>query len=241
MAGVSHELNTPLGNSLLIASSIEDNIDRISEIIETGPVKRSDFKLFATRCKDACVLLLRSLRTSANLVSSFKQVAVDQASAQARHFNLQQTCNEVVATMMNQVRQAGHQLSIDVPKDIQLYSYPGPLGQVLINLLQNALLHAFDGRQHGEMRLSAEMLNELEVRLRFHDNGVGIPEENLSRIFEPFFTTKPTGQGTGLGLSVVRGLVGLHQEAGGPAGGVELEARRREGQRQRPALAGDVQ
>ncbi|WMW80728.1 two-component regulator propeller domain-containing protein [Undibacterium cyanobacteriorum] len=207
VAGVSHELNTPLGNSLLIASSIEDNIDRISEIIETGPVKRSDFKLFATRCKDACVLLLRSLRTSANLVSSFKQVAVDQASAQARHFNLQQTCNEVVATMMNQVRQAGHQLSIDVPKDIQLYSYPGPLGQVLINLLQNALLHAFDGRQNGEMRLSAEMLNEFEVRLRFHDNGVGIPEENLNRIFEPFFTTKLGYGGSGLGMHITYNIV----------------------------------
>ena len=207
VAGVSHELNTPLGNSLLIASSIEDNVNRISEVIESGPVKRSDFRQFATRCKEACVLLLRSLRTSANLVSSFKQVAVDQASAQARHFNLQQTCNEVIATMMNQVRQAGHQLSIEIPKEIQLYSYPGPLGQVLINLLQNALLHGFDGRQHGQMHLSARTLNDFEVRLSFHDNGVGIPEENLSRIFEPFFTTKLGYGGSGLGMHITYNIV----------------------------------
>jgi ligand-binding sensor domain-containing protein/signal transduction histidine kinase len=207
VAGVSHELNTPLGNSLLIASSIEDNINRISEVIESGPVKRSDFKQFAERCKEACVLLLRSLRTSANLVSSFKQVAVDQASAQARVFNLQQTANEVVATMMSQVRQAGHTLQIEIPSGIQLNSYPGPFGQVLINLLQNAMLHAFEGRQNGLMRLTASMVGEDHVRVCFEDDGVGIPEENLGRIFEPFFTTKLGHGGSGLGMHITYNIV----------------------------------
>ena len=207
VAGVSHELNTPLGNSLLIASSIEDNINHISEIIESGPVKRSDFKQFAERCKEACVLLLRSLRTSANLVSSFKQVAVDQASAQSRVFNLQQTANEVVATMMNQVRQAGHSLQVEIPSGIQLHSYPGPFGQVLINLLQNAMLHAFEGKQNGLMRLTASMVGEDHVRVCFEDDGVGIPEENLGRIFEPFFTTKLGHGGSGLGMHITYNIV----------------------------------
>jgi len=207
VAGVAHELNTPLGNSLLIASSIEDNIQQISEKIESGPVKRSDFKNFAERCQEALTLLMRSLHTSANLVSSFKQVAVDQASAQARSFDLKQTTVEIIATMMNQVRHAEHELMIDIPEKIEMHSYPGPYGQVLINLLQNAMLHAFEGRKHGIMTISAHRLSGDLVQISFKDNGIGIQEEYLHRIFEPFFTTKLGHGGSGLGLNVTYNIV----------------------------------
>lgn len=207
VAGVAHELNTPLGNSLLIASSIEDNVQQISQKIESGPVKRSDFKNFAERCQEAVTMLLRSLNTSANLVSSFKQVAVDQASAQLRHFDLKQTTAEIIATMMNQVRHAEHQLVVDIPEKITMHSYPGPYGQVLINLLQNAMLHAFDGRKHGQMTISAQRLGNDQVQITFKDNGVGIPEDFLHRIFEPFFTTKLGHGGSGLGLNVTYNIV----------------------------------
>ncbi len=207
VAGVAHELNTPLGNSLLIASSIEDSVQRMSETIEGGSVKRSDFKNFAERCVDACTLLMRSLHTSANLVSSFKQVAVDQASAQARVFDLKKTTTEIIATMMNQVRQSEHQLLIDIPDHIAMHSYPGSYGQVLINLLQNAMLHGFEGRKHGVMKISACLLTPERVQIKFEDNGVGIKEENLNRIFEPFFTTKLGHGGSGLGLNVTYNIV----------------------------------
>lgn len=207
VAGVAHELNTPLGNSLLIASAIEDNVHQIAEKIETGPIKRSDFKNFAERCLEACTLLMRSLHTSANLVSSFKQVAVDQASAQARSFNLKKTTNEIIATMMNQVRQSEHQLQIDIPDNIDMHSYPGPYGQVLINLLQNAILHGFEGRKQGLMTISAQLISNDRVQIRFEDNGVGIREDNLHRIFEPFFTTKLGHGGSGLGLNVTYNIV----------------------------------
>jgi ligand-binding sensor domain-containing protein/signal transduction histidine kinase len=207
VAGVAHELNTPLGNSLLIASSIEDNIQQISEKIESGPVKRSDFKNFAERCQEALTLLMRSLHTSANLVSSFKQVSVDQASAQARCFDLKQTTVEIIATMMNQVRHAEHELIIDIPEEIEMHSYPGPYGQVLINLLQNAMLHAFETRKHGIMTISAHRLSNDLVQISFRDNGIGIKEEYLHRIFEPFFTTKLGHGGSGLGLNVTYNIV----------------------------------
>ncbi|MFZ6818934.1 sensor histidine kinase [Undibacterium sp. Ji22W] len=207
VAGVAHELNTPLGNSLLIASAIEDNIHQITEKIDAGPVKRSDFKNFANRCLEACTLLMRSLHTSANLVSSFKQVAVDQASAQARTFNLKITTTEIIATMMNQVRLSEHQLQIDIPEDIEMHSYPGPYGQVLINLLQNAILHGFEGRTQGQMKISAQVIATDRVQIKFEDNGVGIKADNLHRIFEPFFTTKLGHGGSGLGLNVTYNIV----------------------------------
>ena len=207
VAGVAHELNTPLGNSLLIASSLEDTIKSINERIALGTVKRSDFNHFSERALEACTLLLRNLQTSANLVSSFKQVAVDQASAQGRHFNLKKTTTEVVATMMNLVRQSGHQLLINIPDNIELQSYPGPYGQVLVNLLQNALLHAFDGRQHGHIHISAELITPERVVIKFQDNGTGIKEEHLNRIFEPFFTTKLGQGGSGLGMNITYNIV----------------------------------
>ncbi|MBC3873614.1 sensor histidine kinase [Undibacterium flavidum] len=207
VAGVAHELNTPLGNSLLIASAIEDNVHQITEKIDAGPVKRSDFKNFAERCLEACTLLMRSLHTSANLVSSFKQVAVDQASAQARSFNLKKTTTEIVATMMNQVRLAEHQLDIDILENIEMHSYPGPYGQVLINLLQNAILHGFESRKQGKMTISAQLITNDRVQIKFEDNGVGIKTANLHRIFEPFFTTKLGHGGSGLGLNVTYNIV----------------------------------
>ncbi|MBY0574419.1 MAG: GAF domain-containing protein [Undibacterium sp.] len=207
VAGVAHELNTPLGNSLLIASSLEDNIQDFAGQVEAGLLKRSDLKTFVNHALDASVLLMRNLKTSANLVSSFKQVAVDQTSAQRRDFNLCVTTKEVVATMMNQVRQANHELLIDMPHDIQMSSYPGPLGQVLVNFLQNAMLHAFEGRQGGVMRITAKAHGNDRVQIRFEDNGTGISEDNIGRIFEPFFTTKLGHGGSGLGLNVTYNIV----------------------------------
>jgi signal transduction histidine kinase len=207
VAGVAHELNTPLGNSLLIASSIEETIQRMSETIERGSVKRSEFKNFSERCTDACTLLMRSLHTSANLVSSFKQVAVDQASAKVSIFDLKKTTTEIIATMMNQVRQSEHQLVIDIPDSIAMHSYPGSYGQVLINLLQNAMLHAFEGRKQGQMTISASLMSTDRVQIKFEDNGNGIKEEYLHRIFEPFFTTKLGHGGSGLGLNVTYNIV----------------------------------
>ncbi len=207
VAGVAHELNTPLGNSLLIASSIEDSIEKINVIIDSGMVKRSDFRQFSERCRDACALLMRSLKTSTNLVSSFKQVAVDQASAQARRFDLLQTTEEIAATIMNQVRQAGHHLLIDIPAKIELNSYPGSYGQVVINLIQNAMVHGFEGRRDGSIRISAQRLGNDKVQIIVEDNGSGIPEENINRIFEPFFTTKLGQGGSGLGLHITYNIV----------------------------------
>lgn len=206
VAGIAHELNTPIGNALMVASTLADQ----QEIFESGleqSLSRSALNHFLISVRDSADILDRNLRRTADLINSFKQVAVDQTSEQRRQFNLHEVAHEVVVTLSPSLRKTTHTLVSEVPENIQLDSFPGPLEQVLMNLTTNALRHAFDGRQHGQMRLSAESLPDQWVRIVFSDNGVGISEQNLQKIFDPFFTTKLGQGGSGLGLSISYNIV----------------------------------
>ena len=155
----------------------------------------------------SCATPAISEPSAADLVNSFKQVAVDRTTEQRRMFNLQQVTHEVVATMMNRIRNANHIIEYEVPDTLAMDSYPGPFGQVLANFINNALLHAFEGRQHGRMHLSASAPAEGRALVVFSDDGGGIPAEHLGRIFDPFFTTKLGQGGSGLGLSISYNIV----------------------------------
>ncbi|MES3020919.1 MAG: two-component regulator propeller domain-containing protein [Pseudomonadota bacterium] len=207
VAGVAHELNTPIGNSLLMASTLQQKTSYIAEKFDEANLRKSDLANFIGEAKEASSLIMRSLLSAADLVNSFKQVAVDQASAHRRRFNLEQAVGEITATMMNQVRKDGHKLELDIPGEIMMDSFPGPLGQVIINFINNAALHAFDDRPGGTMRLSATLPAPRMVRLVFRDDGAGIPPDHLARIFDPFFTTKLGFGGSGLGLNITYNIV----------------------------------
>jgi signal transduction histidine kinase len=201
VAGVAHELNTPIGNSLLMASTLHEKTLGIRQALAASALRRSELDAYVGAAGEASELIERSLHQAADLVNSFRQVSVDQASAQRRRFELGLACQEIVATLMNKVRLAGHALVLEVPGGIAMDSYPGPLGQVLINFVNNALLHAFDG-PGGSMRLSAELIDSDWVRIAFADDGRGIAREHLARVFDPFFTTRMGQGGTGLGLNI---------------------------------------
>jgi signal transduction histidine kinase len=113
---------------------------------------------------------------------------------------------EILTTLGPTLRKTTHTVQCTIPDDITLDSYPGPLGQILTNLINNAVLHAFDGREHGVVSINAELLPDSRVRLTVQDNGRGIPEENLAKVFDPFFTTKFGKGGSGLGLNIVYNL-----------------------------------
>ena len=201
VAGVAHELNTPIGNSLLMASTLQEKTLEIKAALDATALRRSELAGYIGAAREASELIMRSLNQAADLVNSFRQVAVDQASVQRRRFDLARACHEIAATMMNKVRLAGHSLEVEVPEGIVMDSYPGPFGQVMINFVNNALLHAFDA-PGGRMRLSARALEGGWVQLRFADDGRGIAPEHLMRVFDPFFTTRMGQGGTGLGLSI---------------------------------------
>ncbi len=215
VAGVAHEINTPIGNSLMMASALQEKTDVIERALDGQALQFHQLRDFILDAKEASAVILRGLTNASQLVNSFKQVALDRASAQRRIFDLQQTSQEVIATLMNQIRLAGHCIECEIEPNILLDSYPGPYGQVLSNFINNALLHAFDEKIAGVMRLSASLSasssasssaclsnapGEPFVEIRFEDNGVGINAQHLGRIFDPFFTTKMGRGGNGLGL-----------------------------------------
>ncbi len=206
VAGVAHELNTPLGNSLMMVSEMQVQIDAFSQKLN-APLQRTDLLSFMEDVQEASTVIQRSISSAADLVSSFKQVAMDRTTAQRRMFNLEQTSHEILATMTNQIRIAGHQIELEMPLDINMNSYPGPYGQVISNFINNSLLHGFEGREAGKMRLSARQEVAERVLIEFFDNGVGIVESDIKRIFDPFFTTKMGQGGSGLGLSISYNIV----------------------------------
>jgi len=206
VAGVAHELNTPIGNSLLMASTLQEKTESLATRFVRNDLRKSELEGWIAAAREASALIMRSLHAAADLVNSFKQVSVDQASTQRRRFDLAQACHEILATMMNQVRRAGHTLDLRIEPGIAMDSYPGPLGQVLINFVNNALLHAFDERG-GTMSITAERMAGERVRVAFRDDGRGIAPEHLARIFDPFFTTRMGQGGSGLGLNIAYNIV----------------------------------
>lgn len=206
VAGLSHELNTPIGNALMSASTLQDEARKLLHHIEHG-LKRSHLTSFVDDAVSQCELLLRNLQKATDLIMGYKQVAVDQTSSQRRNFDLANVVDDVVMTLRPAFRNTQLQLGVDMAPGIKLNSYPGPLGQIIINLVHNALLHAFDGRVGGEVRIVGRACGDDQVELVFTDNGAGIAEEVQGKIFDPFFTTRMGRGGSGLGLNIVHGIV----------------------------------
>lgn len=207
VAGIAHELNTPIGNSVTIASTIIDEAQTMQKMIDQGQLRRSAFLEFLERLKSGADVLLRSLSRASELILSFKHVAVDQSSEKRRRFDLRQVIEEIVLTNTALFAKTPYSLELELSTGITMNSFPGALGQILTNLITNALAHGFDGRSSGKMKIRSVLIETENVRLEFSDDGVGIPEHHLSRVYDPFFTTKFGQGGSGLGLNIVYNLV----------------------------------
>lgn len=206
VASVTHELNTPLGNSLMTASTCADLAKRFQVQMESGQLRRSDLNAFLAEIREGSDLIERNLHRAVELVRNFKQVAADQASEQRRLFDVAEVVREVLDTLSPSLKRHSHRVLVDVPADIWIDSFPGALGQVLINLINNAYLHAFEGRQGGSVRIVASAADGL-VHLRIADDGAGMSPQRLFQLFQPFFSTKIGKGGTGLGMTIVENLV----------------------------------
>ena len=206
VAGVAHELNTPIGNAMMMASSMEQMEKDLSKAVQAG-LKRSVFEAFLAELKESTDIVQRNLRRAAELISSFKQVAVDQSSYQRRTFDLAEVVHELRVTLSPTLRKAQVALSEDVAGKLAMNSYPGPLTQVLMNIVNNSVMHAFDGRTDRQVSIVSEDADDDHIRLVVSDNGCGIPAEHQPRLFDPFFTTRLGQGGSGLGLHIVYNLV----------------------------------
>lgn len=206
VASVSHELGTPIGNSLIAADMLLENVVQIHNDLEHEMLKRDDLEIFVQAVQEGGGLLQKNLRRAADLLLNFKQVAADQASEQRRVFDLAEVVREIIATLAPSLRGKPHRVAMHVADGILMDSHPGALGQVVINLVNNAYVHAFEGRNDGVLTISAESDGKL-VTMHVVDNGVGMSPETLENLMQPFFTTKMGKGGTGLGMSIVENLV----------------------------------
>ncbi len=206
VAGVAHELNTPIGNAMTVASTISDGLRPLIEEYKAGNVRRST--LAAVAGSDTGIsILLRNLERAAHMIGNFKQVAVDQTSEQRRPFDLATVTTEVLSTITPAIRKAGNTLTTHLAPDLMCDSFPGPYGQVLTNLVMNCVLHAFPQGRPGTIVITTEAVDAHTVRLRVDDDGQGMSEEVRQKVFDPFFTTRMGTGGTGLGMNIVQGFV----------------------------------
>lgn len=204
VAGIAHELNTPIGNSLMMASTLQARTRELTKLMAEG-LRKSDLDSYLLMVNEAGQILTASLNQSARLISSFKQVAVDQTSYQRRIFSLKEIIEEVILTMAPSIRHQQLRIEQKIDGSIELDSFPGPIGQILLNLVNNAMVHAFEGKS-GDLWITSEADSEMVV-LAVRDNGQGIAPDNLKRIFDPFFTSRLGQGGSGLGLNIVYNLV----------------------------------
>jgi signal transduction histidine kinase len=208
VAGVAHELNTPIGNARLVATTLVDRAQSLSDMLASGRVSRREIDQIALDFQNAAEIIDKSLSRASDLVRSFKQVASDQTSNQRRKFKLADVVRENELLLSPRLSKSGVTLGISISPDLEMDSYPGDLGQVITNLVENAVVHAYADFQGGCVDIEAHLLSGNEtVVLTISDHGHGMDNATQARIFDPFFTTRMGRGGTGLGLSIVFGIV----------------------------------
>ncbi|MFB2734016.1 sensor histidine kinase [Shewanella mangrovisoli] len=206
VAGVAHELNTPVGASLMTLSSMKNECSKLQSAFETG-LKRSDVDTYFEHFYEGAEIVQANLERAAALVKSFKRLAVDRTGEERRVFKLTSLVQDMLHTSWLRMKKQFHELNIDISPEIELNSYPGALGQVLENLVSNALTHAFEDVGNGQINITAYCLEDAFVAITVTDNGGGMDDATLKQIFDPFFTTRRGKGGTGLGLHLAHQLV----------------------------------
>jgi len=206
VAGVSHELNTPIGNALMAATTLQAHMERLIEQVRRG-LTRSAMDEFLDLGREGASMVVGNLMRASALIQGFKQVAVDRTSAQRRGYDLRSVVADTVMTLMPQMRRRGIVVRQDIPEDLSMDGFPGPLGQVLGNLLDNAAIHGLAGRHGGDISITATREGADRVVIVVADRGHGIAPEHMPRLFEPFFTTRLGQGGSGLGLMIARNIV----------------------------------
>lgn len=207
VAGVAHEVSTPIGTALTAASFLTGRAKSIREHLEQETLKKSDLDSFIAQLTEMTFAMVNSMERASDLVGSFKQVAVDRSTEEEITFSLAPHIKTVCQSFTPLIDRAGHRLKIKCPPHLKIYSRPGVLSQVLSNFITNALTHAYEAGKKGTLTINVTYPDVDTVYIAFSDDGKGILPELLDRIFDPFFTTKRGSGGSGLGLSIAYNLV----------------------------------
>jgi len=206
VAGVAHEINTPVGVALSATSTMAEKNRILSELFATGEMKRSNLTEYLESTREGVEMSLLNLNRASDLIRSFKMVAADQVSESRRSFNVREYIGQVLLSLRPKLKKTPHRVEVECEEDLVIESYPGALSQILTNFIVNSLTHAYGEGQVGLIRIKIEK-NDGMLTLTYSDDGCGIAPEMQDRIFEPFFTTARAKGSTGLGLHIVFNIV----------------------------------
>jgi len=206
VAGVAHEINTPIGIAITASSYLEDTTQGFSKLYDNNTISKKSLVNHINTTIESTKLIRTNLNRAANLIQGFKEVAVDQSNDAIREFELKHYLNEILASLQPQIKRSQCQVKLNCPDEQLIRTSPGAIAQIITNLVMNAIIHAFEDVPHGLITIDIEQKDE-SINLLFTDSGCGISPENLSNIFEPFFTTKRGEGGSGLGMHIVYNLV----------------------------------
>nr|NJM00876.1 response regulator [Desulfobacula sp.] len=218
VAGVAHEINTPVGVGVTAASFLDAKTSEVKKIYEAGELKRSELESYLQTVEEVSNSILINMERAAELISSFKQVAVDQSSESRRQFNLKEYIHEILLSLRPRYKKTQHAINVACEPDIELNSFPGAFSQILSNLIMNSLIHGFQGIEKGIISIHISR-QEGDILFVYRDNGRGMGPEEREKVFDPFYTTMRGKGGTGLGMSIVFNLVTQTLK-----GGIECES-----------------
>jgi len=206
VAGVAHEINTPVGITLTGASILQEATDQINLAMNAGNIKKSQIQEYIDTAVESTRLIMANSQRAAELIHSFKQIAVDQTSESKRPFKVKDYIDEVVMCLHPRLKKTNIQVKVNCEKDVELDSYSGAFAQIMTNLIMNSLTHAYEASDTGCIEITAALHSDVLV-LKFADDGKGIRPEFIGKIFDPFFTTQLGKGGSGLGLNIVFNLI----------------------------------
>ncbi|GGO68614.1 sensor histidine kinase [Bowmanella pacifica] len=206
LSSLTHEVNTPIGVAVTAASHLRGQLHKTNQLFVQNQLTRSALRAFYAESAEAMQIIERNLQRSAELVSTFKQLSLDQHNQEVRTFNLSSYVCEILLSLKPKLKHHKLQFCLDLNPELEIDSYPGAISQILVNLIMNSAQHAFDKHQPGQIHLNVTQQNG-QLNLQYQDNGKGMSRETLSHIFDPFFTSARQTGGSGLGLHICKDLV----------------------------------
>lgn len=206
VAGIAHEINTPIGISLTGSTHFQYITNQLKKLYDDNNLSKNELEEYIETSYEISNSIYISLKRAAEQIKSFKQIAVDQSNEELRKFNMKEYLEEILLSLSNQIKKTNHNISIHCDKNLIINGYPGSISQIITNFIINSFIHGFKHIKEGNINIYAKQIDN-DIELIYKDDGAGINEENLKKIFDPFFTTNREGGGSGLGLNIVYNIV----------------------------------
>ncbi|MBW4967757.1 MULTISPECIES: ATP-binding protein [unclassified Pseudoalteromonas] len=206
VAGITHDINTPIGIGVTAVSFLEERLNKLESAYAEKTLSPKALEEFINEAKQSTSLLTTNLDRASDLIASFKQIAVDQASEAVRTINFKDYVNEVIRSLHPKLKKTSHTINLQCPDDLVLNLPAGAISQIFTNLIVNSLIHGFEGKTNGVMDITITS-DEKNLTIDYKDNGNGVQPDQLEKLFNPFFTTKRDEGGSGLGTHIMFNLV----------------------------------